>query len=103
MKTLVIVSLVAVVVFCRTYPLFKQCDARWANQQLGSSSNTICSAGCLMSSVSMALAGTGYDTDPSRLNAWLTKNGGYVSGDLFVWASVNGFGLTFTGKELFTS
>jgi len=32
------------------------------------------------------------------LNKWLTQNGGYVSGDLFVWASINPFGLTFQGK-----
>jgi hypothetical protein len=82
----------------RTYPMFKQCDSRWANEQLGTSSNTICSAGCLMSSASMALAGTGHNYNPSTLNQWLKGHGGYVSGDLFVWGAINSLGLTFQGK-----
>lgn len=81
----------------RTYPMYKQCDPTWANDQLGTSSNTICSAGCLMSSAAMALTGTGRTQNPRTLNQWLRSNGGYVSGDLFVWASINKFGLTFKG------
>lgn len=34
---------------------YKQCDSRWANNQLGTCSQTICSAGCAMSSVAMIL------------------------------------------------
>lgn len=82
----------------RSYPLYKQCDDRWRNEQLGTSSNTICSAGCLMSSAAMALSGIGKNYNPSTLNTWLKGNGGYVSGDLFVWASINSLGLTFLGK-----
>lgn len=51
-----------------------------------------------MSSAAMALKGTGHDYNPSTLNKWLKSNGGYVSGDLFVWASINSLGLTFVGK-----
>lgn len=51
-----------------------------------------------MSSASMALAGTGKNYNPSTLNAWLKGHGGYVSGDLFVWNSINAIGLTFQGK-----
>lgn len=51
-----------------------------------------------MSSAAMALKGIGQDQNPSTLNAWLTDNGGYVSGDLFVWASINTFGVKFLGK-----
>ena len=83
---------------CRSYPLYKQCDSRWANEQLGTSSDTICKAGCLMSSVAMALSGIGKNYNPSTLNTWLKGHGGYVSGDLFVWASVNSLGLTYVGK-----
>jgi hypothetical protein len=90
--------LLAVGVFTRTYPLYKQCDPAWKNEQLGTSSNTICSAGCLMSSASMALTGTGHSFNPSTLNAWLKAHGGYVSGDLFVWGSINSLGLTYEGK-----
>jgi ABC-type bacteriocin/lantibiotic exporter with double-glycine peptidase domain len=77
--------------------MYKQCDPQWANDQLGTSSNTICSAGCLMSSAAMALSGTGHSYTPKTLNQWLKSNGGYVSGDLFVWASINKLGLTFKG------
>lgn len=35
--------------------------------------------------------------NPSTLNKWLTTNGGYVKDDLYVWAAVNRFGVTFKG------
>jgi hypothetical protein len=92
---ILILSILLVGVLSRNYPLYKQCDNAWKNEQLGTSSNTICSAGCLMSSASMALAGTGHNFNPSTLNAWLKTHGGYVSGDLFVWASINSLGLVF--------
>jgi hypothetical protein len=98
MKTLLLAVLI-VTVFSRNYPMYKQCDPQWASERLGTSSNTICSAGCLMSSMSMALAGTGHNYNPSTLNAWLTQNSGYISGDLFIWASVNSLGLTFVGMK----
>jgi hypothetical protein len=96
-KILVFALIVAVAV-SRTYPLYKQCDSKWGSEQLGTSSDTICKAGCLMSSVAMALAGIGKSYNPSTLNTWLKGHGGYVSGDLFVWASVNPLGLSYVGK-----
>lgn len=96
-KTIALALLVTLAL-SRSYPMFKQCDSRWGSQQLGTSSNTICSAGCLMSSAAMALSGTGHGYDPSSLNSWLKANGGYVSGDLFVWGSINRLGLTYEGK-----
>lgn len=51
-----------------------------------------------MSSAAMALTGTGHSYNPSSLNKWLKSNGGYVSGDAFVWGSINRLGLTFEGK-----
>lgn len=98
MKTILLLALLTVGILSRSYPLYKQCDAKWANEQLGTSSNTICKAGCLMSSASMGLSGVGHAYNPSTLNAWLKTHGGYVSGDLFVWASINSIGLTFEGK-----
>ena len=95
---LIIFSVLLVLSLCRTYPLYKQCDSRWGSEQLGTSSNTICKAGCLMSSISMALAGIGKGYNPSSLNTWLKGHGGYVSGDLFVWGSVSSLGLSFVGK-----
>ena len=99
-KLLALASVAAVVT---SYPIYKQCDSRWGSDQLGTSSATICSAGCLMSSVSMVLADCGKSiggavATPRTLNTWLRNNGGYVQGNLFVWAAVNNFGLGFVGK-----
>lgn len=91
-----------VLALSRSYPLFKQCDDRWRNEQLGTSSNTICSAGCAMSSVAMGLAGIGKNYNPSSFNQWLKGHSGYVSGDLIVWGSVTPLGLGFMGKCPFT-
>jgi hypothetical protein len=51
-----------------------------------------------MSSASMALNAIGQNYNPSSLNTWLKGHGGYVNGDLFVWASINSLGVTFLGK-----
>ena len=98
-----IIALATIAVAASSYPLYKQCDSRWGSDRLGTSSNTICSAGCLMSSVSMVLADCGKTVDgttstPKSLNVWLRNNGGYASGDLFVWGSVTKFGLSFVTK-----
>ena len=98
MRAYILLCAFLVAAFARNYPLYKQCDPKWANDQLGTSSNTICKAGCLMSSAAMALAGTGHSYNPQTLNQWLKGHGGYVSGDLFVWASIKPLGLTFEGK-----
>lgn len=62
------------------YPLYKQCDPRWGNDTMVTT--TICSVGCLMSSTAMALAGHGIgiggaQADPGSLNAWLRTHNGY--------------------------
>lgn len=79
------------------YPLFKQCDPAWASTEIGSAAGvTICDVGCLMSSVSMALAANGitipnpwfnanslqnFSVNPQSLNMWLQANGGYDDND----------------------
>ena len=97
MKYLILVCLI-VACLSRSYPLYKQCDSRWGNERLGTSSKTICQAGCLMSSAAMALTGCGHTYTPSTLNTWLTHNGGYVGGDGYVWAAIDKLGLTYKGK-----
>jgi len=84
-----------------SWSLFKQCDPAWGSQELGTcAGETICSAGCAMSSVAMMLATKGIGTNPGVLDAWLTQNGGYASGCLIVWAAVDAFGVTsFQGME----
>ena len=67
------------------FPLFKQCDPRWSEDIMNT--KTICQVGCLMSSTSMALAGTdiliksslgvSVDSTPKTLNVWLKNNDGY--------------------------
>lgn len=78
---------------------FKQCDSRWGNNKLGTSTNTICRAGCAMSCVSMILAGRGASVNPGTLNQWLTSNGGYASKDLIIWSAVDShFGVSYQGQ-----
>lgn len=83
-----------------SWVMYKQCDSRWANQQLGYCSQTICSAGCAMTSVAMMLKTKGANYDPSTLDHWLTVNGGYANGCDIYWGSVDAFGVTkFQGIE----
>src|SRR3990167_4991540 len=84
----------------RRFPVFNKCDPTWGGNPLGSSS-TICRAGCLMSSVAAGMAGfgktiNGQSPNPQNLNAFLRANGGY-SGNMFVWGSVERFGVKFEG------
>lgn len=51
-----------------------------------------------MSSAAMALSGIGHSQTPETLNKWLKANGGYVSGDAYVWAAINKIGLTYKGR-----
>lgn len=83
------------------WTMFKQCDSRWAGQQLGTCwDETLCSAGCAMTSVAMMLTSRGAYNDPSMLDVWLTDNGGYYDGCGLLWGSVNAFGVaTFVGKQ----
>jgi len=81
----------------KQYVLYKQCDSQWGSETLGTGSNTICAAGCAMSSVSMILATWGEQIDgsaanPGTLNKWLIDNNGYADGDLIAWAAVNKLG-----------
>lgn len=82
------------------WTLYKQCDSKWSNEQLGTCSHTICSAGCAMSSVAMILQTKGAGKNPSSLNSWLKGHGGYSGGCNINWASVNSLGkITFIGKQ----
>lgn len=62
------------------------------SKKLGtSSSQTICTAGCAMSSVAMALASysekiSGDLVNPGNLNNWLNNHNGYADTDLIVWS-----------------
>jgi hypothetical protein len=72
---------------------FSQRDPRWAAQKLGTGEQTIGQAGCLLSCAAGLLASWDVGTDPGRLNAWLTNNYGYVDDNLFVFQSIEAFGV----------
>eukprot|EP01112_Ceratiomyxa_fruticulosa_P002409 TRINITY_DN12525_c0_g1_i1.p1 TRINITY_DN12525_c0_g1~~TRINITY_DN12525_c0_g1_i1.p1 ORF type:complete len:157 (+),score=25.43 TRINITY_DN12525_c0_g1_i1:37-507(+) len=79
------------------YTLFKQCNSAWGSHQLGTSSETICEAGCAMSSLSMVLNSYkelvgGKTIDPLSFNNWLVSHSGYADGDLLEWASADSLG-----------
>jgi len=75
--------------FCLSikYPLYKQCDQRWGNDTMGvpghpDQDDSICSQGCAMSCVAMALGGhgikiLGQEATPGTLNKWLQASNGY--------------------------
>ncbi len=71
---------------------FSQRDPRWASYPLGTGTQTIGEAGCLISCIASILVDWGLDTDIGRLNAWLRTSGGYAKGNLFVWRSVKPLG-----------
>src|SRR2546428_948479 len=67
-------------------PTFSQRSAQWSHDALGSDRvDTIGSAGCALTAVTMVTAAYGYSTNPGMLNRWLTANGGYLENDLLLW------------------
>jgi hypothetical protein len=70
-------------------PPMNQGDPAWAGARLGASpTDTIGSAGCAITAVTMLLRYYGIETDPASLNAWLTPSGGYAYWDQLVWDAV---------------
>ena len=66
-----------------------QQDTTWAGAALGTSpTETVASAGCAITSVTMMLRYYGTTTDPGAFNAWLTANGGYAYDDQLIWDAV---------------
>ena len=66
-------------------PQFRQGDERWRGDQIGSTTDTLGSAGCAISSAAMVLASYGIDTDPQRLNAFLKTNEGLTPQGWIYW------------------
>jgi hypothetical protein len=66
-------------------PAFQQDDPRWSLQLLGPTYDTVGQEGCALTSAAMVLAFYGLDTDPQRLNAFLTANGGYTENGWLYW------------------
>lgn len=84
-------------------PSYKQCDGAWGSDPLGTCSETMCSAGCAVTSTSMVFTYFGGTQDPGELNACLTSNGGYASGCLIYWSNgcmPNGVSYDGTGGDI---
>jgi hypothetical protein len=66
-----------------------QQDGAWAGAPLGSSAtDTIGSAGCAITAVTMMLRYYGFNTNPGAFNSWLAANGGYAYDDQLIWDAV---------------
>ena len=68
-------------------PSFRQSDDRWCNDPLGGviENGTIGSAGCAVASAAMIFQSYGIDTDPQRLNWFLTAVDGYTDRGWLYW------------------
>ena len=66
-------------------PTCAQGDARWENEMLGATTDTLHAAGCAVSSAAMVLACYGVDVDPGRLNQFLQKHDGYTPEGWLYW------------------
>jgi hypothetical protein len=69
-------------------PAFAQDDPRWSNVLLGPSTDTLGDEGCAVTSGAMVAAFYGVKTDPQKLNAFLTRTGGFTSDGLIHWDHV---------------
>lgn len=66
-------------------PSFAQGDPRWGNDPLGPTAATLHAEGCAVASAAMILAGYGIDTDPGRLNRFLTAHEGFTPQGWLYW------------------
>jgi len=66
-------------------PVFQQDDPRWTFDLLGPTYDTVGEVGCAITSAAMVLASYGVDTDPKRLNEYLSTHGGYTPEGWVYW------------------
>jgi len=67
-------------------PHFAQGDERWKEDLLGPTEATLHAEGCAVTSAAMVLSSYGIDTDPGRLNKFLTERGnGYTPEGWIYW------------------
>jgi len=66
-------------------PLFMQGDDLWSEDKLGPTDGTLGAEGCAVCSAAMVLKSYGFDTDPKRLNEYLTANEGYTPEGWIFW------------------
>lgn len=66
-------------------PAFEQGDPRWNFDLLGPTFATLGQEGCAITSAAMVLSAYGVDTDPHRLNLYLTTHNGYTENGWLYW------------------
>lgn len=66
-------------------PAFRQADPRWHADPLGNTKDSMGATGCAVTSAAMVMKWYGADTDPKRLNTWLTGHGGYEGNGYLIW------------------
>ncbi|MDB6173718.1 MAG: hypothetical protein JWL59_3029 [Chthoniobacteraceae bacterium] len=66
-------------------PTYRQNDATWGDELLGPTPDSIGAKGCALSSAAMVLSFYGINTDPQRLNTFLSENGGYTPQGWIYW------------------
>lgn len=66
-------------------PAFQQGDPRWEAEPLGNTSDSMGETGCAVTSAAMVMKWYGADTDPERLNAYLTAHKGYEGNGYIIW------------------
>jgi hypothetical protein len=66
-------------------PAFSQEDPRWSLDPLGPTVETLGQSGCAITSAAMVLSAYGVDTDPHRLNQYLTTHNGYTPQGWVYW------------------
>lgn len=69
-------------------PSMRQADPRWGKDLLAGSEGTLAAEGCAVTSAAMVLASYGVDTDPGRLNRFLTEHGGFEGTGWLIWDKV---------------
>ena len=67
---------------------FLQNDPAWAGAKMGRSGGTLADYGCTLTSVAIAAANLGLETDPGTLNAALSSVDGYTERGWLKWAAL---------------
>lgn len=79
---------------------FWQCDPAWGSHPLGTSSLTLCSHGCAVTSSAMVFMYYGGTMNPDELNSCLIENGGFYQDSLIIWdSSCMPSGVAFQGTS----
>jgi hypothetical protein len=65
--------------------LYRQGDERWRNNFLGPTFGTLGAEGCAVASAAMVMKYYGLDTDPGRLNAFLTLHPRGYTSEGWIW------------------